>query len=73
MSLLWAKSGMTPENLARARIRGPEGYTLTALTSLAVLEKVLADQVKPGFQTPSLMYGPDFILEIPGVTREDLP
>jgi short subunit dehydrogenase-like uncharacterized protein len=55
-----------------SRLRGPEGYTLTALTALSIAERVLRGQFSTGFQTPSKAYGPDFILEIPGVTREDL-
>lgn len=51
---------------------GPEGYTLTALASLSIVEKILAGNFKPGFQTPSLAYGPDFVLELPGVERTDL-
>jgi short subunit dehydrogenase-like uncharacterized protein len=27
----------------------------------------------PGFQTPAQAYGADFILDFPGVTREDIP
>lgn len=50
----------------------PEGYTLTALTALAIIEKVLAGQVSPGFQTPSKVYGADLILEIEGVMRSDI-
>ena len=42
------------------------------LTALAAIARVLAGGVPPGFQTPSRAYGPDFVLEIPGVTREDL-
>jgi short subunit dehydrogenase-like uncharacterized protein len=56
-----------------SRLRTPEGYTLTALTSLIIVSKVLAGQAPPGFQTPSTAYGPDLILEVEGVTREDLP
>lgn len=54
-----------------SRLRTPEGYTLTALTAVAAAEKVLAGEAPAGFQTPSRAYGADFILEIPGVTRED--
>ena len=42
------------------------------LTALAAVERVLAGAHPPGFQTPSRAYGPDFILDIEGVTREDL-
>jgi hypothetical protein len=50
---------------------GPEGYTFTALTAIAVAQCVLAGEATPGFQTPSKAYGADFVLAVPGVTRED--
>ena len=34
--------------------------------------RVAAGEVKPGFQTPSLAFGADYILNFDGVTREDL-
>lgn len=55
-----------------SRLQGPEGYTMTVLTSLAVVERVLSGQAMPGFRTPSMMFGPDFVLEVSGVTREDV-
>jgi short subunit dehydrogenase-like uncharacterized protein len=55
-----------------SRLRGPEGYALTAQTALNAVERVLRGEARPGFQTPSLAYGADFILEVEGVTREDL-
>lgn len=54
-----------------ARLRTPEGYHLTAQTALALAERALAGQVVPGFQTPSRLCGPDFILEFAGVERVD--
>jgi short subunit dehydrogenase-like uncharacterized protein len=57
---------------AAARQEGPEGYTFTVLTALAALERVLRGEGAPGFQTPAKAFGPDFVLEIPGVKREDL-
>ncbi len=59
-------------NRAESRLQAPEGYTFTALSSLAIVRKVLAGQVRPGFQTPSSAYGPDLVMEIPGVERTDL-
>jgi short subunit dehydrogenase-like uncharacterized protein len=55
-----------------SRLSAPEGYTLTALTALAIVERTLAGRTFAGFQTPSLAYGADFILEIEGVSREDV-
>ena len=51
-----------------SRLTGPEGYTLTALTAVAAVEKVLAGGARPGFQTPSLAFGADFVMQIAGVT-----
>ena len=56
----------------RSRLRTGEGYTLTALTGLAIAKRVLEGEFKAGFQTPSLAYGADFILSFDGVWREDL-
>lgn len=56
----------------RALLRCPEGYTLTALTALGIVERVLAGKFSTGFQTPSRAYGADFILGIEGVARKDL-
>jgi short subunit dehydrogenase-like uncharacterized protein len=72
-SLLWGEARDDRGARVVARLRGPEGYTLTALTALAVLESVLAGQAPPGFQTPSRAYGPDFVLAVPGVQRRDSP
>ncbi len=57
---------------ARARLAGPEGYTMTARTAVAALARTLGGGARPGFRTPSLAFGADFVLSIAGVTREDL-
>jgi short subunit dehydrogenase-like uncharacterized protein len=56
----------------RTRLRTMNGYTLTGLTSLAVAKRVIMGEFKPGFQTPSLAFGADFIITFHGVEREDL-
>jgi short subunit dehydrogenase-like uncharacterized protein len=71
-SSLWGEASDNDGHRVSSRLCGPEGYTLTVLTALAVVEKVLAGQTPPGFQTPSMAYGPDFILEIAGISREDV-
>jgi short subunit dehydrogenase-like uncharacterized protein len=52
---------------ASAILVGPEAYDFTALTALAVLEKALAGEAPPGFQTPGKAYGPNLVLGIEGV------
>ena len=56
----------------RSRVRTPEGYSLTAATALDAACRVVAGQIKPGFQTPSRAFGTDYILNFDGVEREDL-
>jgi hypothetical protein len=36
------------------------------------VKRVLAGDAPPGYQTPGKAFGPDFVLEGEGVTREDL-
>ena len=55
-----------------ARLRTPEGYTLTAITAVMIVQRVLAGEVEAGYRTPAGLYGADLIMEVEGVTREDL-
>jgi short subunit dehydrogenase-like uncharacterized protein len=49
-----------------------EAYTFTAISAGAVVERVLAGDLRPGFQTPAALFGADFALSL-GATRQDLP
>lgn len=55
-----------------ARLRGPQSYRWTALTAVSAVSRVLSGEASPGFRTPAGAFGPDFVLESPGVEREDL-
>ncbi len=68
---LWGEVDDGAGRRMAARLRGPEGYTFTMLTALAALTRVLAGDAPAGYQTPSLAYGPDFVLEVPDVERGD--
>ena len=62
----------TAGRTAVSRLEGPEGYTLTVMAALAVVQsEVLAGTAPPGFQTPSRAYGADFVLTLEGVARHD--
>ena len=56
----------------RAKLRTPEAYYLTSLTSVEIMKRILDDNYKTGFQTPSKAYGADFIMRFAGVERKDL-
>jgi short subunit dehydrogenase-like uncharacterized protein len=64
----------THQNGGRAvtKLTTPEGYTCTALTTVEIMKRVLNGDFKTGFQTPSLAYGANFILQFNRVKRENL-
>jgi short subunit dehydrogenase-like uncharacterized protein len=57
---------------ASSILRGPSAYALTALAAVEIAERVLRGEARPGWQTPSTAFGPDLVLALPGVAREDL-
>ena len=58
---------------AVSRLHGPDaGVGWTAICALDVVERVLAGDFKPGFQTPGSAYGPELALIGEGVTWEDV-
>ena len=69
-SYLWGEA-RDGDRTVVSRLNAPETYALTVQTALAAVGKVRAGGARPGFQTPSLAFGKDFILEIDGVTRAD--
>ena len=69
---MWGEAIDDQDQRAISRMETPEGYSLTVETALAAVSRVLAGDFKPGFQTPALAYGADFILEFAGVIRTDL-
>ena len=56
----------------RSLLRTPEGYTLTAMTTLEIVGRVLAGEAQPGYRTPSMVFGPDFIAAFEGCSYQDL-
>lgn len=71
-SLLWGQAEDDAGGRAVSRMRTPEGYTLTAMTSVEAVRRVLAGDAPAGFQTPSKAYGADWILDFDGVERVDV-
>ena len=72
VSLVWGEATNDAGTKVAARLECPEGYTLTALSSLIITKKVLEGNFTTGYQTPAGCYGADLVLEIPGVIREAL-
>jgi short subunit dehydrogenase-like uncharacterized protein len=70
-SLLWGEASDDTSRSVITRLQTPEGYSLTVETALASVERILSGEISPGFKTPSLAFGPDFIMQMSGVTRSD--
>lgn len=70
---LWGEAWDDSGTRVASRLRSPDGYTLTAITAVAAAQKVLEGGAQPGYRTPSMAFGADFILEVEGTVREDLP
>jgi short subunit dehydrogenase-like uncharacterized protein len=71
-SYVWGEVQNSRGQSRSARLLTPEGYYLTAQTALLAAEIIEDGKVKHGFLTPSMAFGPDFILQIPGTMREDV-
>ncbi len=64
-SFLWGRVTNGTRSLT-ATLETPEGYALTAETSVAIARRVLEGGVSPGVHTPSQAFGARFIEAIPG-------
>jgi short subunit dehydrogenase-like uncharacterized protein len=71
MSHVWARAEDAAGNGVTALQQGPNAYLLTAHAALLAVRRVLAGDFTPGFQTPSLAFGEDMVLDVPGVVRRD--
>ena len=69
---LWGEALDLNGNRVESRMTTQEGYTLTALAALKITQKILDGNFTPGFQTPAKAYGADLVLEIEGVSRQDV-
>ncbi|MEO0065008.1 MAG: hypothetical protein RI983_334 [Bacteroidota bacterium] len=68
-SLVWGEVENASGQKCAAVMDGPEGYTLTAISSLLITKEILSGNFKPGYQTPAACFGEDLVMEIPGVKR----
>ena len=70
---VWGEVRDAEGNRASSVLHGPEaGVTWTSITAIAGVKKVLSGIFKPGFQTPAMAFGADFVLECEEVSRKDL-
>jgi len=70
-SIIWGRV-FNEEQQFEAMLTTPEGYHLTALTAISIVQKLLIDHIFSGYKTPSMAFGPNFILEIENTNRTNL-
>lgn len=63
--MLWGQTSNDKATI-EARLSTPNGYSLTAKTAVLIASKIINDDYKAGYQTPSLAYGSGLILEVEG-------
>ena len=68
-SLVWGKVQNLQGKTVQAVMQVKDGYTLTAHSSLLIVQKILEGNFITGYQTPAAVYGEDLILEVPDTKR----
>lgn len=67
-SFVWGEASDEAGSVVTKTLRTPNGYDLTVSASLGIVGRLLEGPApSPGFHTPSLLLGPDYVLSLPGV------
>ena len=66
---VWDEAG----NKVALRLRTREAYTLTAESAVTATVKVMSGGLTPGAYTPSMAFGPDYVLELEGTKLTSMP
>ena len=69
---LWGKVRDDQGKECVSRLETVSGYILTAKTAVLIAQKIMLGNFKQGYQTPSMAYGEDFIMEIESTKRTDV-
>jgi saccharopine dehydrogenase (NAD+, L-lysine-forming) len=62
---LWGRARRPDGEEVSAVLRTPESYSLTAEAALRCVQRTLAGDAAPGYQTPSTAFGSRFIAALP--------
>ena len=69
---VWGEVKNAAGQTATARLDTIEGYRLTAQTAWDIAKRTAHGEAQPGFRTPSMVFGADYILNFAGTKRIDL-
>ena len=67
--LVWGEARNSAGRTATARLRVPNGYTITTDSAVAIAQRLMDSAVVPGFTTPARLMGADFVTRLPGATQ----
>ena len=65
---LWGEVSSADGRSVSATMTTPDGYDVTVMASLAIVEYLLGTEVEGGFYTPSLLLGAGFAQSLPGIS-----
>jgi short subunit dehydrogenase-like uncharacterized protein len=65
---LWGEAKDPSGRRQEIRVASLNGYSLTVLCSLSVVERLIANRFPPGCWTPAAIMGKEFILGLPGTS-----
>ncbi len=66
---VWGEAANAAGQVLTARIRVPNGYTVTKDASVAIAERLLASNPAAGFTTPARLMGGEFVTTLPGASQ----
>lgn len=69
---VWGEARNPAGRIVTARVRVPNGYTVTRDAAIAVARELLRSGAKPGFTTPSRLMGAGFVSTLPGAKQISL-
>lgn len=67
-TLVWGEVRSADGREIKRQLRMPNGYDLTVSAALGITSRLLESPAKPGYQTPSMLMGADYVLGLPGVS-----
>jgi len=65
---VWGEVRSADGRSRKRQLRTPNGYDLTVSAALGIVARLLESPAEPGFKTPSMLMGADYVLGLPGVT-----
>ncbi|HEY5559270.1 MAG TPA: saccharopine dehydrogenase NADP-binding domain-containing protein [Steroidobacteraceae bacterium] len=66
---VWGEARDAAGRTKTARVRVPNGYTVTTDAAIAIARRLLQPAAAPGFTTPARLMGADFVTRLPGATQ----